>query len=1055
MKSFLHFNIKRSIISLFLIFCFAACVYYMTRMFPNYLKQQLASHGISVKNMSLNHIDEFCYEEAGRKTYLIRNVNIRRSWTKPCVSVEEIVYDNNCLHSNDSASTNIFHVLSEVPGWLCEIIHRSEISIKNIKIGAICALSDITYRAGEGKVKCWYGLDRQFTMRFSYKQRVWHAYIDFVMRDVMSAHARLSSTDLLAAISIDLLSIKWKNYDICGNGNISCIDQNCTLNIPINFIEIPEELKRVVYADLNDLNVVVQLQMNKPFSMHVRRGSDQLGTITYQYGSMLEGDIGWLNIGGHQLQTISVIHNEDNVDLLLRGDDFTLSSKVDLDAASITQLTLDSSKGKVNLTKPINLNKIDCVSFDFNFSQLDFWKQMIPISGAGSGHVEYCSGNIIGKASSSKLVYNDSIVLHDIDLQKDSSSIHIACKMIESSVGKLLSVKAQATNERWIVQGKSEQKLALWLTGTIEGDKIMLNRGSYGNEKQRLMLRNVTCDYRNKLLKGTIDLLSKKKGQVVFCYDSGKVDGNCRNISLAELGHIFDRKYPIGVLNGSWKLHLEDGRWVGKADFICTGCGAKKNVINLSSELSNNNIKISGYLKGKTSLLNICFAYPLSLSRACSLLGTNSDVSCSLSGNVRLQDVLELPDRRNLRGDVNCDIKITGSLQNPKLTGYARWNGAHISVGDILLTNGAIELSGNDHVINVKKAYFQDKYGGKAQATGEGRFFWDGMIPNIDASLDIKFDRFYLLNGETIKGQLTGHGKMFGPINDMSLTGEVDVLRAKMSYENDDTVEIDQTLVVENDIHMQPAQKQELSSEFFTYNILMHCKRINVIGNMFDISLMGDLRLLSNQDKCSTLAGSLRLDKGHLDLFGKRMRFVSGAVTFLEEFPYLPKIHLTGRRNFGNIMINIDVRSSPIKGSSLSLSSNPPCTQDVIIAQLLFGKEPQQLSVMEAAQLAHVAASLKRQGYLFSLLNSFRNLGIIDTISFSSVNENNGLYQNNRNASNKLKISAGKYLSDNIYISVNKKDENTTLDVDLSLSPTISVKANTAGEVGLSWKHRY
>jgi autotransporter translocation and assembly factor TamB len=54
-----------------------------------------------------------------------------------------------------------------------------------------------------------------------------------------------------------------------------------------------------------------------------------------------------------------------------------------------------------------------------------------------------------------------------------------------------------------------------------------------------------------------------------------------------------------------------------------------------------------------------------------------------------------------------------------------------------------------------------------------------------------------------------------------------------------------------------------------------------------------------------------------------------------------------------------------------------------------------------------------------------------------------------------VNISAGKYINDNIYISVNKKSEGATFDVDFSITPKISIKANTGGEAGLSWKYRY
>jgi translocation and assembly module TamB len=156
--------------------------------------------------------------------------------------------------------------------------------------------------------------------------------------------------------------------------------------------------------------------------------------------------------------------------------------------------------------------------------------------------------------------------------------------------------------------------------------------------------------------------------------------------------------------------------------------------------------------------------------------------------------------------------------------------------------------------------------------------------------------------------------------------------------------------------------------------------------------------------------------------------------------------------------VELEIKSTPKKGISFNLHSIPNYKQDVILSKMLFEKESQYLTVGEAAQLAHAIASLRQGGYVFSVLNSFQNLGVVDSISFtSSEKESSSLYSNSQNSStqNNMNISAGKYIGDNVYISINKKSEGATFDVDFSLTPTISIKANTSGEAGISWKYRY
>jgi autotransporter translocation and assembly factor TamB len=153
----------------------------------------------------------------------------------------------------------------------------------------------------------------------------------------------------------------------------------------------------------------------------------------------------------------------------------------------------------------------------------------------------------------------------------------------------------------------------------------------------------------------------------------------------------------------------------------------------------------------------------------------------------------------------------------------------------------------------------------------------------------------------------------------------------------------------------------------------------------------------------------------------------------------------------------LDIRNRPTEGASLDLRSTPSYPPDVIMSKILFGKEAKYLTVSEAAQLAQAVASFNRRGYVFSVLNTFQNIGVIDNISFAKANDqSSSLYMNSQTSTqNDINVSAGKYIHDNVYISVNRKEEGASFDVDFSVTPKISIKANTTGEAGISWKYRY
>jgi translocation and assembly module TamB len=187
------------------------------------------------------------------------------------------------------------------------------------------------------------------------------------------------------------------------------------------------------------------------------------------------------------------------------------------------------------------------------------------------------------------------------------------------------------------------------------------------------------------------------------------------------------------------------------------------------------------------------------------------------------------------------------------------------------------------------------------------------------------------------------------------------------------------------------------------------------------------------------------------------MLFIKGYANFFQEYPFDPDAFFSCRRNFDDVRIVLDIKNVPGKGGSLDLYSNPTYPKDVVLSKMIFGKELKYLSIGELAQLANAATSLKQRGYILSMFNAFQDMGIVDNISFTGGdNQSHRLYSDTQNSTaNNVNVSAGKYIHDNIYVSVNKKEDGATLDLDFSITPRISIKANTSGEAGVSWRYRY
>ena len=511
---------------------------------------------------------------------------------------------------------------------------------------------------------------------------------------------------------------------------------------------------------------------------------------------------------------------------------------------------------------------------------------------------------------------------------------------------------------------------------------------------------------------------------------------------------------------GNIKLKSENGVITGGGNLSIRGLVSRANTIDTSFKLTNTGTHLDVILKNRKDLFKGNLFVPIYITNDGTVVKNlhAPTLNCHIQGSAHVENLIELSDRADARGLLNCDVKILGSFANPIISGNADLKKAYFIINDILLKNGTISLSCKENKISVLHAEFVDTQKKKLNISGNGTFYFNHIIPNIKTNLHLNFDNFRLFDSDKMKILILGNGNITGDINDLLISGDVDITKCKIQKFDSDGIEKNDDIIIENErnVKKQPL-KESKKADFCKYNVNMRCPKINIIGSVFEMELLGNLKLLSYENQ-ATLSGSLKLREGRLDLFGKRLRFTKGEIEFIEKYPFDPIADFLCERNFGEMIVYLEVTNRPEEGSSFVLYSVPNHTQDVILAYILFGKELKYLSISEAAQLANAIASFRRKGYIFSILNTFQTIGLIDTLSFASNDRRSTLLYSDETSSgqNNLNVSAGKYIHDNIYISVNRKSDNvTTFDVDLSLTPKMSIKANSIGEVGVSWKYRY
>ncbi len=592
------------------------------------------------------------------------------------------------------------------------------------------------------------------------------------------------------------------------------------------------------------------------------------------------------------------------------------------------------------------------------------------------------------------------------------------------------------------------------MNGTFVGDVLSFS-GNIKNKNAELKLKSCVVNLKNRLYKISSEITdSKKSGTLELLASPNKIEIIAKNVSVQSMGKTFDKVLPQCFVNGSLKLSPYQDIFSGTGRFKMEDLISRRSKIDVDLKQDQRGLSIQGNLSNTTDDLRLEILIPIFIKRNLDfLMKNNSPIKASLRGEAHVENIFEFPDGINVKGKIKSDLDISGNTDYPRIRGNVEYSDAFILISDVVLKNGIIKLTGQDRKFIVRDSYFVDSHGKKAKIHGDADLFFSNGIPNLNTNLQLEFDDFRLFDTDSMKINILGNGVMSGPIDNMKLSGDVKVPLCELIFSENTDEDKYKDIIVTNDLFLSKTKKQE--DDFFEYDINLHGPLIKIVGNIYQLECEGDLHL-GTYDRKATLSGSIDLKNGKLNLFGKRMIFEKSKIEFLENYPFDPKMKISCSRDIDTMKVVLDVKNNPGKGMSLDLHSHPNYTQNDILSRMMFGKSSKDLSVGEAAQLAHAVNSMNRKGYIFSILNTFQNIGLVDSLSFST-NDNNSssLYKDSRKSSDRLSIKAGKYLSDDVYISVNQKEEETSFDVDWSVGSNTSLKVNTLGEVGVSWKYRY
>ena len=752
-------------------------------------------------------------------------------------------------------------------------------------------------------------------------------------------------------VNIEAFNIEYNKKIYLINGNMHFLNDHILLNIHTDsnnlIAELPNEIKKNFSDTITNLTAKYFFNKNlkSEFVLGFEKNGIDIGKI---YGIFendqvnINGNLDWINIYGYQLKKLDCkIQDFKKAVTTIHGNNFVITSTAKIGKTFLIEnFIFDAPKnGSIKLVKPSDFNATNTdIDFSFKFDQLDFWNKIIPISGDINGDISYKNGIVKVKANGNKLIFRDA-ELTSYHAIIDSKNVSFTSKNAQYFISKWQNLSFKITDGNLKLSGKSNNNSSIIADGKISDSfkKISLTRFSLISNEMSCVSKIFNLDFEHNHYNVIFNLLNKKTNK------SGllelKKNEEVTQLKLSSfrpniLGKIFGIWIPRCSLDGSVKFNHSKKQVSGGGQITISELLSGRSTVELNGKLIDSGLQLIGTIKSAKNTLRCNVFVPIFLEKNGDITNNANSMplNCHIFGTTRLEHVFELPDKTDARGLFTCDLRISGNFKNSQINGTASLKNGYFVIGDVILRQGDILLNCYGNNINVSHAEFTDNQKKKLLATGNGKFFFDGFIPNIKTNLALNCDNFTLFDSEDLNIRIKGNGRISGPINDLLISGAVDI--TKCIVRNMETGDSDKNdgIIIDNEINVSKKQSKDkkVEKDFCRYDIAMHCPKVLVAGDIYEIIFGGDLRLASYNHR-TTLIGSLLLQKGKINLFGKRMVIRKGKADFFEQYPFDPDLMLLCKNNFGDMVVYLKIKNIPETGVTFDLYSVPSHSQETIL----------------------------------------------------------------------------------------------------------------------------
>lgn len=408
---------------------------------------------------------------------------------------------------------------------------------------------------------------------------------------------------------------------------------------------------------------------------------------------------------------------------------------------------------------------------------------------------------------------------------------------------------------------------------------------------------------------------------------------------------------------------------------------------------------------------------------------------------------------RAVRGRLKADLTFGGRLDAPDIDGSFELQDGYYEDLDLGLVFQDIGIEAQSDLVRltITQALARDGLGGRVELTGHLDYAPSRRFPY---ELNIRFDNAALIREDHFRLDADGEVKLAGSMAGHRLAGRLQI--RELDYESVErpSASIPQLDVTEINRPGAPPGTPATNGPARPLELDLDIRapaRVYIRGRGLDSEWQGRLRVGGTLAE-PVFLGSFNVLRGRFLFLGRRFALDRALISLDGRAPPDPQLDISASVEAGGITARLGLAGS-WDTPAWSLTSEPALPEDEIMSRLLFNREADGITALQALRLAYGLNLLRGGGGggTFDILGKSQNLLRVDQLDIKQDADDPSL----------TSIAVGKYLGERVYVEGEKSlaGEGDSILVEFELSRSLRLQTISSPQLReglrLNWNRDY